>query len=205
MDVAAIFSTGWTSGINSYATVLVLCLLGRAGIGDVPDGFDANWVLYASAAMFVVEFVTDKVPYLDSAWDTVHTVVRPLIGAVVGFSFAGESGVDGIEEALGGGVAGITALASHGVKAGLRLGVNTSPEPASNALVSLAEDGVVAVVVVLAVQHPEIAALIAAICLVGGWLLVLLLYKRAVRPGLMRLRRRYRSRNSLPPESNLRR
>jgi len=205
VDVATIFSTGWTSGINSYATVLVLCLLARAGVGEVPDGFDASWVLYASAGMFVVEFVTDKVPYLDSGWDGVHTVVRPLIGAVIGFSFAGQSGVDGIEEALGGGVAGVTALASHAVKAGLRLGVNTSPEPASNVLVSLVEDGVVAVVVVLAIQHPELAALIAAVSLVAGSLLVLLLYRRIVRPGWLRLRRHYRSRNSLPRETNVRR
>jgi len=205
VDVATIFSTGWTSGINSYATVLVLCLLARAGVGEVPDGYDANWVLYASAAMFVVEFVTDKVPYLDSAWDSVHTVVRPLIGAVVGFSFAGQNGVDGIEEALGGGIAGITALASHGVKAGLRLGVNTSPEPASNAFVSLAEDGVVAAMVVLAVQHPEIAALIAAICLITGWVLLLLLWRRVVRPGFLRLRGHYGPRNRLPPQSNARR
>jgi len=199
VDVGAtIFSTGWASGVNSYATVLVLALLARAGIGDVPNGFDADWVLYVSAAMFAVEFVTDKVPYLDSAWDSIHTVIRPLIGAAVGFSFAGESGVDGVEEALGGGVAGITALASHCVKAGLRLGVNTSPEPASNVLVSLAEDGAVAVVAVLAVQHPELAALIAAVCLVAGALLLLLLWSRVVRPGWARLRRHYRRRTRSP-------
>lgn len=199
MDLGAtIFSTGWTAGINSYATVLVLSLLGRAGIGDVPAGLDQDWVLYGSAAMFSVEFFTDKVPYVDSAWDSIHTVVRPLIGAILGFQFAGEGGVDGVEEALGGGVAGITALASHCVKAGLRLGVNTSPEPASNVLVSLAEDGVVAVVAVLAVQHPELAALIAAVCLITGALLMLLLWKKVVRPGWVRLRTHYRSRRGVP-------
>lgn len=198
MDVATIFSTGWASGVNSYATVLVLCLLGRAGVGEVPAGFDQDWVLVAAAGMFVVEFVTDKVPFLDSAWDTVHTVVRPLVGAVVGFSFAGESGVDGIEEALGGGVAGLTALASHCVKAGLRLGVNTSPEPASNIFVSLAEDGTVAVVTVLAIKYPELAALIAAVLLIGGGLLMLLLWKKIVRPGWVRLSSHYRDRRSVP-------
>jgi hypothetical protein len=198
VDVGAtIFSTGWASGVNSYATVLVLALLARAGVGDVPDGFDADWVLFVSAAMFAVEFITDKVPFLDSAWDSVHTVVRPLIGAVLGFSFAGESGVDGVEEALGAGTAGITALASHCVKAGLRLGINTSPEPASNIFVSLAEDGVVAVVAVLAVQHPELAALIAALCLITGTLLVILLWKKVVRPGWLRLRGHY-SRRGVP-------
>jgi hypothetical protein len=89
VDVAAtIFSTGWTSGINSYATVLVLSLLGRAGVGGVPEGLDQDWVLLAAAGMFTVEFFTDKIPYLDSAWDSIHTVIRPLIGAVLGFSFA---------------------------------------------------------------------------------------------------------------------
>ena len=112
MDVAAtIFSTGWASGVNSYATVLVLCLLGRAGVGGVPEGLDQNWVLLAAAGMFVVEFATDKVPFLDSAWDSIHTIVRPLIGVVLGFSFAGEHGIDGIEEALGAGGSGLTALA----------------------------------------------------------------------------------------------
>ena len=84
MDVGAtIFSTGWASGVNSYATVLVLCLLGRAGIGDVPGDLDQDWVLLAAAGMFTVEFFTDKIPFLDSAWDSIHTVVRPLIGAVL--------------------------------------------------------------------------------------------------------------------------
>ena len=198
VDVATIFSTGWTSGINSYATVLVLALLGRAGVGGVPDGLDQDWVLYGSAAMFAVEFVTDKVPFLDSAWDSIHTVVRPLIGAVLGFSFAGESGVDGVEEALGAGTAGITALASHYVKAGLRLGVNTSPEPASNILVSLVEDGVVAVVAVLAIEYPELAAAIAAVCLITGALLLLLLWTKVVRPGWVRLRAHYRARGAAP-------
>ncbi len=194
MDVAAtIFSTGWTSGINSYATVLVLSLLGRAGVGGVPDGLDQNWVLFAAAGMFTVEFFTDKVPFLDSAWDSIHTVIRPLIGAVLGFSFAGENGIDGIEEAVGAGGSGLTALASHGVKAGLRLGVNTSPEPASNIFVSLVEDGVVGVVTVLAIQFPELAALIAAVCLVGGGLLVLLLWKKVIHPGWVRLRTHYDS------------
>ncbi len=195
---ATIFSTGWASGVNSYATVLVLCLLGRAGIGGVPEGFDQNWVLYAAAGMFAVEFVTDKVPFLDSAWDSIHTVVRPLIGAALGFSFAGESGVDGIEEAFGGGVAGLTALASHCVKAGLRLGVNTSPEPASNILVSLAEDGTVAIVTVLAIEYPELAALIAAVLLISGGLLMLLLWKKVIRPGWARLRGHYGERRGVP-------
>jgi hypothetical protein len=194
VDVAAtIFSTGWTSGINSYATVLVLSLLGRAGVGGVPEGLDQDWVLLIAGGMFTVEFFTDKIPFVDSAWDSIHTVIRPLIGAILGFSFAGENGIEGIEEAISAGGSGLTALASHGVKAGLRLGVNTSPEPASNIFVSLVEDGVVGVVTVLAIQYPELAALIAAVCLLSGGLLLLLLWKKVVRPGWVRLRTHYGS------------
>ena len=153
MDVGAtIFSTGWASGVNSYATVLVLCLLGRAGIGDVPGDLDQDWVLLAAAGMFTVEFFTDKIPFLDSAWDTIHTVVRPLIAAVLGFQFAGESGVDGIDEALGAGVSGVTALASHCVKAGLRLG-GLPVGPVRPPLMDPSEDQLVQLKAILAKGH----------------------------------------------------
>ena len=187
---ATIFSTGWASGVNSYATVLVLSLMGRFGVDGVPDGLDQNWVLILAGVMFTVEFVTDKVPFLDSAWDSAHTFIRPVIAAVLGFSFAGENGVDGIQEALGAGGSGVTALASHAVKASLRIGVNTSPEPASNILVSLAEDGVVGVVTFLAIQNPELAAMIAAVLLAAGTCLIILLWKKVIRPAWIGLRSR---------------
>ena len=191
MEAAAtIFSTGWASGVNSYATVLVLSLLGRFGVDGVPEGLDQNWVLVLAGVMFTVEFVTDKVPFLDSAWDSAHTFIRPVIAAVLGFSFAGENGIDGIQEALSAGGSGITALASHAVKASLRLGVNTSPEPASNILVSLAEDGTVGVVTFLAIQNPELAALIAAVLLLAGISLIVLLWKKVIRPRWVGLRSR---------------
>lgn len=104
MDLAAtLFSTGWASGVNAYATVALLGLLGRAGVGEVPDSIESDPVLFISIGMFAVEFVTDKIPWLDSAWDSIHTVIRPLIAIVLGFQFGDESGVSGIEEALGAG------------------------------------------------------------------------------------------------------
>ena len=104
MDLAAtLFSTGWASGVNAYATVALLGLAGRAGVGEVPSDLESDPVIFVASAMFLVEFVTDKIPWLDSIWDSVHTVIRPLIAVVLGFQFGGEEGISGIEEALGAG------------------------------------------------------------------------------------------------------
>ena len=187
--VPTIFSTGWASGVNAYATVALLGLLGRAGVGEVPEPLQSDAVIAVSLVMFAIEFVTDKIPYLDNAWDLVHTAVRPAIGSLVGVAFAGDAEVAGIDEALAAGGSGTTALASHAVKAGLRLGINTSPEPFSNILTSLAEDGAVAVVVVFALENPELAALIAAVLLALGAGLAVYLAKR-IRRGLTRMRER---------------
>lgn len=179
MDFAAtLFSTGWASGVNAYATVALLSLAGRAGVGEVPDGIESNPVLFGSIAMFLVEFVTDKIPWLDSVWDSIHTVIRPLIAVVLGFQFGGEEGISGIEEALGAGGTGVVALASHAVKAGIRLGINTSPEPATNIVASLTEDGLVAMVVLFSINNPEIAAAIAAVLLIAGLALIAFLWTR---------------------------
>ena len=199
MDLAAtLFSTGWASGVNAYATVALLSLLGRAGVGEVPDGIESDPVLFGSLAMFAVEFVTDKIPWLDSVWDSIHTFIRPAIAVALGFQFGGESGVSGVEEALGAGGSGATALASHAVKAGIRLGITTSPEPASNILASLAEDGLVAVVVLFSINHPELAAVIAAVLLIAGLTLVVFLWRR-IRAALQR--RRERRRRGAPPRA----
>lgn len=198
MDLAAtLFSTGWASGVNAYATVALLSLLGRAGVGEVPDGIESDPVLIGSSAMFAVEFVTDKIPWLDSIWDSIHTVIRPAIAVALGFEFGGESGVSGIEEALGAGGSGATALASHAVKAGIRLGINTSPEPVTNVAASLTEDGLVAVVVLFSINNPEIAAAIALVLLVAGLALIAVLWKR-IRAAL---RRRRDQRSGAPPDA----
>jgi len=192
MDFAAtLFSTGWASGVNAYGTVMLLSLLGRAGVGEVPDGIESDPILFGSIVMFAIEFVVDKTPYFDSAWDTIHTFVRPAIAVVVGFQFGGQEGISGIEEALGAGGSGITALASHAVKASVRLGINTSPEPATNIGASLFEDGLVAAVIFLVINHPELAAALAAALLLTGVTLTVFLWKR-IRGALRRRRERRR-------------
>ena len=159
------FASGWASGINAYATVLVLGLLGRfAGTGGVPEGFQRTDVLIVMAVLALVEFVADKVPVLDSIWDVPSTVIRPIAGALIGALIAGANG-DLLTISLAA-VGGVTALLSHLAKAGIRLAVNTSPEPVSNIGASVAGDVGVVGVTTLAVLFPVAAAIIAGILLV---------------------------------------
>lgn len=180
-----VFTSGWASGINAYAVVLVM------GLGDrffhltqVPDALARTDVLVAAGVLFVVEMVADKVPFLDSVWDAVHTVVRPLVGATIGYLIGHQNA--GLDASFLAAAGGFSALASHVVKAGVRAAVNTSPEPASNVMVSTAEDAAVIGVVSLGIDHPMLSAGIAAVLLVAGMVLVVWVLSR-----LRRWRRRY--------------
>jgi hypothetical protein len=185
-----VFTSGWASGVNAYATVLLLGLLGRfAGLDAVPAGLERTDVLAAAAVLYAVEFVADKIPYVDSTWDTVHTAIRPTVGTVIGLLIAGDAAT--LDQAVLAATGGVTALLSHLVKAGLRLAVNTSPEPASNIGVSLVEDFSVAGVIAVAVAAPWVAAGIAAVLLALGITLVVLLAKR-----IRRARERWRARRA---------
>ena len=187
------FSTGWASGISGYSVVLILGIAGRVfGVEGVPPGLERTDVLVAAAVLFVVDLVADKIPYVDSIWDAVHTVIRPAIGATLAALIAGQSGSLGQIAAATTG--GLTALASHAVKAGIRAAVNTSPEPASNIAVSAAEDVTVAGVVSLSLLHPIAAAVIAGVLLVCGATLVVLLLRR-----IRRFRERWRQRREARP------
>ncbi|MFJ1811087.1 MULTISPECIES: DUF4126 domain-containing protein [unclassified Streptomyces] len=172
-----VFTSGWASGINAYAVVLLLGVFGATGLSDeVPESLQRPEVLVAAGILFLCEAVADKIPYLDSAWDTVHTVVRPAAGAWVGALLAGQSG--SLSDVAAGLLGGSTALASHAVKAGTRMAVNTSPEPFSNVAVSLAEDLGVAGIVTFAIFHPVAASVIAAVLLLAGLLVLFFLVSR---------------------------
>ncbi len=187
----SLLSAGWASGVNAYLTVLTLGLLGRAGLGEVPDQLTETPVLIVAAAMFGIEFFTDKVPYVDSAWDTVHTVIRPAVGALIGVGYAGDDGLDALDEALAGTGTGALALVSHAVKASIRLGINASPEPVSNVLASLTEDGLVLGVVAFSLEQPELAAAIAVTLLVAGIAIAIALWGSIRRAALaLRMPRR---------------
>jgi hypothetical protein len=171
-----VVGTGWTSGLSAYGTALVLGLLGRSGLDQVPDVLTRGEVLIPAGLMFGLEFVVDKIPYLDNIWDAVHTVIRPVLAAMIGLAFAGDA--DALGEALAATGAGTIALMSHGVKAGLRLAVNASPEPLSTIAVSSLEDVAMAGVSYLVATHPWIAFAIAAALLTGGIVLVVAIRRR---------------------------
>ena len=187
----AAFAGGWASGINAYATVLILGLLGRfAGVPSIPEGFQRTDVLVIVGVLTAVEFLADKIPYVDSVWDGLSTAVRPIAGAAIGALFAGATG-DLATIALAS-VGGLTALVSHLTKSGLRLAVNTSPEPVSNVAASATGDVLVAGVAALIAFAPAVAATVAAVLLTLSLVLRYLVASRMRRGwgALQRWRRR---------------
>jgi hypothetical protein len=159
-----ITALGWTmpfafaSGLNLYATIAVLGLVQRFQLVSLPPQFEPFGhpvVIGLALALYLVEFVADKIPWIDSVWDMVHTIVRPLGGAIVAITALGSPspGMDALAGALGATV----ALASHLTKAGARAAVNTSPEPISNWILSFAEDLVAIGLVYFATEHPVMA------------------------------------------------
>ena len=172
-----VFTSGWASGINAYLVVLILGGADRVfELTQIPDALQRTDVLVVAGVLFLVDVVADKVPYVDSTWDAVHTVIRPAVGAALGALIAGDA--SSFEQAVAATAGGATALASHAVKAGLRAAVNTSPEPASNVAVSVGEDAAVASVISLAIVAPWVAAGIAAILLFVGMTVVIVLMRR---------------------------
>lgn len=159
-------SSGWASGVNLYAVVALLGLAGRLGVAEVPDELQRVEVLAIAGVLYGIEFVVDKVPWLDSAWDVVHTAIRPIGGAAVALLLSGEAST--AEQAVLTAGGGLFSLAAHAAKASVRAAVNTSPEPASNILVSFLEDGVVASVIALALAFPEVALVVAILLTIAS-------------------------------------
>ena len=183
-----VFSSGWASGVNAYLVVLVLGIADRLGdVAEIPDVLGRWDVLTVAGLLYAMEFVADKIPYVDSAWDVVSTAIRPTVGAVIGVLLAGDA--DSLQQAVSGVVGGGTALLSHLVKAGGRLAINASPEPVTNITASVTEDVVVLGLVWFVVEHPRAAAGIAGVLLALG-LVMLVLVAKLVRRGWRRLRRR---------------
>ncbi len=153
--------TAWTSGINLYATVSVLGLLQKFGATKLPGGLDVLdnwWIIGVAGFLYLIEFFADKIPYVDSVWDVIHTFVRVPAGAIVAYAATNE--MDGsvgiIATLLGGGL----ALSSHGTKAAVRAGANLSPEPFSNWVLSIVEDIIAFAGALLAVFAPVIIAIV---------------------------------------------
>jgi len=173
--------SAWTSGINLYATVAVLGLLQRFGATRLPGGLevlDNWWIIGIAGFLYLVEFVADKVPYVDSVWDVIHTFIRVPAGAIVAYAATSnlDPSVSVIACLLGGGL----AFSSHGTKAALRATANLSPEPVSNWALSFIEDGIAIIGSILAVFAPVIIAVVLVVfLLIFFWMMPKFL--RAVR------------------------
>lgn len=170
MDLVTLGRTlgfSFAAGVNLYATVAILGLAARYGWVELPPQFDAfnhDVVIVGAIAMYLIEFFADKIPYVDSLWDLIHTAIRPVGGALIAVATLGDTSptVEGLVALLGGTV----AAGSHLTKASTRAVANTSPEPLSNWFLSLGEDFFVVGLGYLALQYP-VAALIVAAVLIG--------------------------------------
>ncbi|MFN2447071.1 MAG: DUF4126 domain-containing protein [Vicinamibacterales bacterium] len=155
------------AGVNLYATVAILGLAARFGWVDLPSQYEAfnnEWIIGASLLLYAVEFVADKIPWLDSLWDGVHTLVRPIGGALIAVATLGDASPS--VEAAAALVGGTLAAGSHFTKAGTRVAANASPEPFSNWALSLVEDVFVVGLGLIALQYPLIALAVVAIAIV---------------------------------------
>jgi hypothetical protein len=157
----------FAAGINLYATVAILGLSSRFGWVALPPQFkvfDNTYIIAAALVMYVIEFVADKIPWFDSVWDTIHTVIRPIGGAVIAVATLGQASptVEGLIALLGGTV----AAGSHMTKAGSRAIVNASPEPFSNWFLSLAEDLFVVGLGLVALKYPLLALAVSLLLLI---------------------------------------
>ena len=157
----------FASGINLYATIAVMGLSSRFGLVDLPDqfrAFDHPAVIAGAIALYAIEFFADKIPWVDSLWDAVHTIVRPVGGALVAVTALGHAtpAAQGLVALIGGSV----ALTTHLTKAGTRAVANTSPEPFSNWLLSIVEDIFAIGFSYVALSHPLLALTVCVVLLV---------------------------------------
>ena len=166
----------FAAGINLYATVAILGLASRYGWVALPPQyqvFDNSWIIGAALALYVIEFVADKIPWVDSVWDAVHTVIRPAGGALIAVATIGEKAP--ATEVLIALFGGALAASTHFTKSGTRVLANASPEPLSNWFLSLAEDLFVVGLGALALKYPAAAAIVVIVCLAliaafGAWI-----------------------------------
>jgi hypothetical protein len=157
----------FAAGVNLYATVAILGLAAKYGWVALPaqyDIFNNDIVIGAAIALYLIEFLADKIPYVDSLWDMIHTVIRPVGGALIAVTTVGDASptVEGLAALMG----GLVAAGSHLTKTSTRAMANASPEPFSNWILSFTEDVFVVGLGLLALNYP-VAALVVALVLIG--------------------------------------
>jgi len=178
---------GFSSGLNLYATIATLGLLGRFQIVHLPAALQVlahPWVIGIAVALYLIEFFADKIPYVDTVWDTIHTLIRPPAGAILAYASAGAAPAEWRWGAalLAGGV----ALTSHSTKASTRAAANTIPEPFTNWTLSLGEDVLAVWLSWMAAAHPRATIVIVSALVVLAAFLLFHLF-RFLRRAIQRL------------------
>lgn len=193
-----VFGTAFASGLNLYATIAVAGLLERFGGVHLPGSLAIlgnPLVITAALLLYFVEFTADKIPYVDHAWDVLHTFIRPFAAAVL--AYGATAAVPQEWRLLAALLAGGIALTSHGTKATMRVAVNASPEPFSNSIVSVAEDAIAIFFAWMATQHPY-AAIFLVILSVAFCIFVLVKFFSIARSVAQRMIRRVTRRAAVP-------
>jgi len=194
--IGLLASSGWASGVNLYLVAALVGGAGRLEWIEAPAALMRTDVLIVATSLFLIEFIADKVPFLDSAWDVAHTAIRPVGAAIIGVLLTGDA--DGFDQAIGGLTAGGMATGSHLVKATTRAAINTSPEPFSNIGTSLFEDALVLGVVWLMFTNPLVALAIVGLLLAIGTVIAFAVL-RIARRGMARARERRLARQGVTP------
>jgi hypothetical protein len=166
--VALIIAVSFAAGLNVYATVATLGLLAHAGVLSLPDSLhllSSWWTIGVSLALFAVEFFADKIPAFDLVWNALHTFIRVPVAALLAYRAA--SALTPVEQLAATLLGGLVAFAAHGGKTAVRAAVTPSPEPLSNAALSLGEDVFAVALTWLATRHPLLAGSVAAVLVLG--------------------------------------
>jgi Domain of unknown function (DUF4126) len=169
---------GFSSGLNLYATIATLGLLQRFGVIHLPEQLQVlahPWVLGIAVALYIIEFLADKIPFVDTVWDAIHTVIRPPAAALLAYGAAGAAPPEWRWGAalLAGGV----ALTSHGTKASARAAANASPEPFSNWTLGFGEDVLAVSLTWLATVHPMASIVVVTLLIVLAVFVLFHLFK----------------------------
>ena len=185
--------SGWVSGVRPYFMVFLLGLSGRLlGLEQVPEVLQRTDLLVITAILLLVDLAADKIAFLDSFWDQLHVVIRPIAGGAIGFLLGGET--DTTSAVVMAVLGAATAFGSHAAKATARAAVNVSPEPVSNALVSTGEDVAAVVMGLLTILLPALAGVL-ALLLLGLGIYAIVRIRRAYR-GLRERRQAARARRA---------
>jgi uncharacterized protein DUF4126 len=160
-SLGVLLGGSWASGVNLYLTIAGLGLADRLNWVDLPgnlDVFGHPLVIVVAIVLYGIEFFADKIPYVDSTWDSIHTIIRPAGGALLGYLAMADAGAAmQFSTAL---LTGAVAADAHLTKATTRVAINTSPEPITNSVASVTEDVSVAGVLFLIFNHPIIASIL---------------------------------------------